>query len=615
VPAAFSAEKLRDHDNHYLSVIGRVKPGVSLAQARAELDGIAAREQQLYPLDDKGRGFHADPLAQTLLGDQHVALVMMLGAVGAVLLIACANIANLQLARGRTRHKEIALRAALGASPRRIARQLLVENLLLGATSGGAGVLLAFLGLKWLVANAPPGVPRLDEAGVNGAALAFAVCVALLSSVLIGLVPAWRATSTHLSDAIKQGAGTSTGVRDRLRSSLVIGELALAMVLLAGASLLVRSALAVSQVNPGFDTANLVVGRIGLPYRAYSQPEAARQAFERIVAAAGAMPGVASAAVVSRAPLTDGGSSNGLIAEGKAIDPSNAVEAQMRVVSADYLVAARVPLKAGRALTPHDTRQTVLVTLVNETLARRLWPGQNPIGKRFSCCESGPKGREDPVWHEVVGVVGDVHADGLERAAAPEFYLPIGQMPPEAWDWIGRTLDIVVRTEGRAVPYAALRAAVAAIAPGVPVYGLSTMQEKIAGTLERTRFDTFLFAMFAATALLLASVGVYGVLSYVVAQRTRDIGVRMALGATSSGILWNVLADGARLAAAGLAIGLVAALAGSRLLATLLYGVQPTDPVTFVGSVLVLGVVVMLASYLPARRATRVNPLVALRCE
>jgi predicted permease len=337
---------------------------------------------------------------------------------------------------------------------------------------------------------------------------------------------------------------------------------------MAGAGLLIRSALLVARVNPGFDTANLVVGRIGLPDAEYHDPEVARLTFEKIIRGATALPGVQAAGVVSRAPLAGGGSSNGLIAEGKPLDPASIVDTRLQIVSPGYLSTVRVPLKAGRDFTAQDTREKVFVAIVNETLARTLWPGENAIGKRFACCEPGPKGRMDPVWHEVVGIVADVRAAGLDRQARGEFYLPLAQMPAASWDWIGRTMDLAVRTPSAAVPRHELEAMVASIDPGVPIYQLSTMQEKIAGTQERSHFDAFLLAIFAAAALLLAAVGIYGVLSYMVAQRIRDIGIRMALGATPSNIVGEVLREGGRLAGAGVTLGLVGALATVRVLSS-----------------------------------------------
>jgi putative ABC transport system permease protein len=614
-PEAFTAQRLADHDNHFLNVMGRIKPGVSLSQAQSELNVIALRLQHQYPIDDVDRGFRLEPLTTVLLGDERSALRMMLGAVGFVLLIACANIANLQLARARTRRKEMAVRAALGASPLRIVRQLLAECLVLGIASGVVGVLLAYWGVSWIVAKGPAAVPRLDQASVDAGTLGFACAVTLFSSFLFGLAPALRSASIRLTEAFQERGGSSSGGRDRVRSVLVAGEVALALMLMAGAGLLIRSALLVSHLDPGFDTSNLIVGRVGLPDIGYHDSTLARQTFERMITAAEALPGVQSAAVVSRAPLAGGGSSNGLIPEGKALDPTNAINAELQIVSPGYLSTARVPLRSGREFTAQDTRDRTLVTIVNETLARTAWPRENPIGKRFACCESGPKGRMDPAWHEVVGVVGDVRAWGLDRQVQPEFYLPIAQMPPDAWDWIGRTMDLMVRTHDGRFPAGELRTTVASIAPGVPIYRLSTLGQKISGTLEESHFDTFLLAVFAAIALLLSSVGIYGVLSYVVAQRTRQIGIRMALGATPELVMRDVLWYGLRLTIVGLALGLAGAVAGTRVLSSLLYGVKPLDPLTFIAVPLLLAVVAVAASYIPARRATQVDPMVALRHE
>jgi putative ABC transport system permease protein len=613
VPAAFTPAQLADHDDHYLNVMARLKPNINMAQAQSELALIARRLQQQYPLDDADRTYGLQPLTTTLLGDQRLSLRMMLAAVGFLLLIACANIANLQLARSRTRQKEIAMRAALGASPYRIVRQLLAENLVLGLAGGAVGVFLAYWAVSWIVAHGPAEMPRLDQTRIDGSTLAFACVVSLFSSFLFGLAPALRSASTRLNEVFKSASGIVRGSRDRVRSLLVVGEVSLALILMVGAGLLIRSALLVAHVDPGFATSNLVVGRVGLPEAGYHEPAVARQTFESMMTAAAALPGVESVAVVSRAPLAGGGSSNGLLAEGQPVDSTDFVNSQLQIISPSYLSTARVPLKSGRDFTRQDTRDHAFVALVNETLARALWPGENAIGKRFSCCEPGPKGRLDPTWHEVAGVVADVHAAGLDRQAEPTFYIPLAQMPPASWDWIGRTMDLVVRTRGGILPARELQAVVAAVAPGVPIYRLSTMQQKISSTLERSHFDTFLLSIFAATALLLSSVGIYGVLSYMVAQRTRDIGIRMALGASQERIVWDVLGFGVRLTSIGLAIGLAGALAATRLLSSLLYGVRPTDAFTFAGVSILLLLVAVIASYLPARRATRIDPIIALR--
>ncbi len=469
--------------------------------------------------------------------------------------------------------------------------------------------------MAWIAAKGPAEVPRLNQSTVNATALAFTAAVTLLSSFLFGLAPALRSASPRLVDAIKAGGGTSSGSRDRVQSLLVVGEIALALMLMAGAGLLIRSALAVLHEDPGFEATNLVVGRVGLPDVGYRDPTVARQTFEHIIEAAAALPGVQSAAVVSRAPLAGGWSGNGLIAEGRPIDPSSRVMAVSQFVSPGYLTTARVPLKAGRDFTPQDTRDKPLVTLVSETLARTMWPGQNPIGKRFACCEDGPGGKTDPSWHQVVGVVGDVRAESLDRDISPEFYLPLAQMPPSAWDWMGRTMDVVLRTRGNAFPANELRSTVASIAPGVPVDQLSTMQQKISESLEEAHFDTFLLAMFAGIALLLSSVGIYGVLSHFFGQRTRDLGLRMALGATRGQIARQVLAWGLRLIACGIVLGVVSALACAHLLSSMLYGVRSTDVVAFVVASIVLASVALLACCMPARRAMKVDPMVALRYE
>jgi predicted permease len=313
--------------------------------------------------------------------------------------------------------------------------------------------------------------------------------------------------------------------------------------------------------------------------------------------------------------MAGGITGNGVIPEGKPINAKSVVIARLQIVSPGYFPTMRIMLKAGRDFAPSETRSTRLIAIVNETLARTLWPGQDAIGKRFACCEAGPKGDADPAWHEVVGVAADVRAEGLNKDVLPQFYLPVAQIPSDAWDWISRTMDLVVRTKAEAVPMSELQAAVASVAPGVPLYQASTMRQKIAGTIAKSHFETFLLTIFAAAALLLSSVGIYGVLSFMVAERTREIGVRIALGATHARVVREVMGHGFRLAVLGLAMGLAGALAGTRLLSSLLFGVHPTDALTFAAVSLLLVAVALAASYLPARRAAHVDPMIALRHE
>jgi putative ABC transport system permease protein len=615
VPIAFTPQRRAMHDEHYLIVVGRLKAGVSMQQAQAELDAVAKRQAERFPKDNKDRGIRVMRLDEQLVSGYSAGLYLLLGAVGLVLLIGCANVANLQMARSRTRRKEMAIRAALGAAPGRIVRQLLAENMALSLVGGAAGILLAFWGVTWLVASSPAGVPRLAEARIDAVPLGFAVFATLLSGMLFGLAPALRSTSVDGSEAFKAGGRSSSmgSARDRVRSLLVVSEVALALMLLVGAGLLIRSALALRQVQPGFDPTNVLTGRVALPQPQYTNPETDVQTFRHIAEEVGSIPGVQSAAVVSRAPL-GGGHSNGLIAEGRPLDVSNAVDSRFRMISPGYFQTMRVPLKRGRLFDARDNRTATKVSIINETLARTMWPGQDPIGKRFACCESGPN--NTPMWHEVVGVVGDVRAWGLSQTVLNEFYLPLEQAPADSWNWIQRSMEVVARSQADPAQLTAeVRRVVFRIAPGVPLYNVGTMEQRIATSLEQSRFNTFLLAVFAAAALLLASVGIYGVLSYSVAQRTHEIGVRMAVGASRANVLRLIMGHGFKLALIGVAVGLAGAVAASRVLATLLYAIKPTDVATFVSVSALLVAVALVASYIPARRATKVDPMVALRYE
>jgi putative ABC transport system permease protein len=615
VPTAFSAERLAMHDEHYLSVLGRLKPEVTVFQAEAELRNLARWLETTYPKENRDRGIVMAPFMEELVGDYRPRLFVLLGAVGFVLLIACANIANLLLARGAARSRETAIRAAVGAGRGHLIRQALTESLVLAVSGGLLGVIVGYWGVALLAAFGPQDVPRLAQARLDGPALAFAVGLTLLSGLVFGLAPALRMAGRLPHEALKEGgrSGSRAGSRDRVRNVLVVGEIAVALVLLTGAGLLIRSAIALNQVDPGFDPRGVVAGRVSLPAVTYQSPEQVTRAFQRIEERIAAVPGVDAGALVSTAPL-EGGGSNGLVPEGRPLDIASAINSQLRLVTPGYFATLKIRLLRGRTFTADDRRGAPLVMVINQTLAREAFRGEDPIGKRIACCEPGPNG--SPNWKEVVGVVGDVRAQGLDQAPEPEFYLPMLQAPAAAWSWTDRTLTVAVRAQGDPAPLMTpIRQAVAEVDPAVPLYNLGTMQGRLVDSLAQSRFSTMLLTVFGAIALLLAAIGVYGVISYGVAQRTQEIGIRMALGARHADVLAMVVRHGAKLAGVGMVVGLAGALALSGLLSTLLFRVSPTDPPTFAGGIVVLMTVAVMAAALPARRAARTDPMVALRSE
>ncbi|HUR95396.1 MAG TPA: ABC transporter permease [Gemmatimonadales bacterium] len=614
LPIAFSPERLAEHDEHYLLVLGRLKPGAALAQVQPELDRIASSLRQRFPKENAERSLGVAQLHEELVSDYRPRLFILLGAVAFVLLIACANIANLLLARATARSRETAIRAAIGAGRAHILRHAFAESLVLAAAGGVLGIVAAYWGVAGLVAIGPADVPRLTLARVDGPALAFVLGLTLLSGLVFGLAPAARMAAQLPQEALKEGGRTgSGGRRDRLRGLLVIGEIALALVLLTGAGLLIRSAVALDDVDAGFDPRGVLVARVSLPASGYDTPERSEQAFARIAERLEQAPGVTAAGLVSSAPF-EGGSTNGLVPEGRALDIESSIQSALRIVSPGYFATMGIRIRRGRTFTAEDRAGAPLVIVVNETLARQAWPGDDPIGKRVACCESGPDGA--PNWKTVVGVATDVRADGVAEEPPPEFYLPVAQAPRAAWQWIDRTMTLAVRTQADPITLSgAVRDAVWGVDRALPVYDIGTMDDRRIATLASSRFSTMLLTVFGGIALLLAAIGVYGVISYGVTQRSQEIGIRVALGAGHGRVLRLIVGHAAALTGVGLALGLSGALLLSRFLGELLYQISPTDPPTIAGGVIVLSLVALAAAVFPALRAARTDPAVALRAE
>ncbi|MFL5494271.1 MAG: ABC transporter permease, partial [Gemmatimonadales bacterium] len=615
VPLAFTSEQLTQHDEHYLAVLGRLEPGISRQQLGAELDAISRDLAQRYPQENNQRSFEAKPLQEELVREYRPRLYILLGAVGFVLLIACANIANLLLARAAARSHETAIRAAVGAGRGHIVRLALAESLVLAAAGGALGLFAAYWGVTGLVAIGPADVPRLAQARMDGTVLGFAVLVTLVSGLIFGIAPALRMAANFPHQALKEGgrARGSAGRRDRLRSTLVVVEIALALVLLTGAGLLIRTGIALNTVDPGFDPRNVLAARVSLPLAGYQEPERVQRAFLTLAEGLEHAPGTLAAGLASVAPL-EGGGSNGLVPEGRPLEIASAINSMLRLVTPGYFRVMHITLHRGRTFTAEDRVDGPRVMVINEALAREAWPGEDPIGKRIACCEDAANGA--PPWKVVVGVVGDTRAMGLARDPVPEFYLPVAQAPPAAWNWLDRTMTVVVRTSGEPIAAAgAVRDAVRAVDPTVPVYNIGTMDQRITSSLSETRFSTMLLSAFGGIALLLAAIGVYGIISYGVTQRVQEIGIRIALGAQAGDVLTMVMRHAAALAGLGLALGLAGAFALTRLLTDLLFRVSPTDPPTFAAGIVVLTLVAVVASAVPARRAARVDPIVALRSE
>jgi putative ABC transport system permease protein len=608
-PLVIDPAKL-DRGPHFLHVIGRLKPNVTLAQAQADMSAIAARLAQEHPEKIAGHGVKLEPLMDVIVGDIGVALYVLLGAVGFVLLIACANLANLTLARVGARQKEIAVRTALGASRLHIVRQLLTESIVLAVAGGAAGILLATWGVTWVVSLSPDTIPRVHEIGIDLRVAGFTLLVSVATGVLFGLVPALHVSRPDLTDALKETGRITAGLRrTRLRSVLVMAEVALSLVLLVGAGLMIRSFAKLNQVDPGFNPDRVMTLGVTLLNSKYPAEEQVAPVFGQLLERATSAPGVASAAAILDLPLSGGNTSDSFTIEGRPAIPKEAEPStEYRVVTPRYFETMGIPLLSGRDFSTSDTRQTPNVVVINDAFARQHFGDENPLGHRLKL-----QGQErDPLM--IVGVVGNVRDFGLDQVPTPEAYVPFLQDPLSPTHQ--RSLTIVARTNSDPGAIAGpLRTALTAVDKDLPVYSLKPMTEYLHDSLSRRRFNMILLVVFSGVALVLAAVGIYGVISYGVTQRTHELGVRMALGAQSGDVLKLVVRQAMIVALAGIGIGVLASLALTRLIKSLLFSVEVTDPLTFVVIASLMTLIALLACLVPARRATKVDPLIALRYE
>ena len=604
-PSERYAELMQSRGTFWLTVMGRLRAGLSRAAAQAEMDGIAARLEREYPAN-AGLGVRLVSLHEEIVGDVRRPLLILLGAVGFVLLIACANVANLLLTRAAARQRELAIRAALGAGRARIARQLLTESLVLALAGGAAGLLLASWAVDLLHALAPSNLPRLSLVGLDARVLAYTAVAALFTGLIFGLAPVSQSSSS--AEALKDGArGGSEGRRGRrLRSALAVGEIATALVLVISAGLLIRSFIALTRVDLGFETRGLLAMRLQLPRAAYPHQEQIAAFYERLTEGIRALPGVESAGATSTILLPALPQSAGLIVEGRPPDISEGarVPVPYDAVTPGFFDTLRIPLLKGRTFTAADGPGAPAVAMVNEAFERRFFPDRDPLGRRVAF---GDTPGADTTWFTIVGVVADTRRAGVDRAPWAEMYFPHAQAQDPA-------MFVLLRTSGDPVRLAAAaQAAVWAIDRNQPVTSIRTLREMVDARQANRRFTTLLLVVFASVALVLATIGVYGVIAYSTAQRTQEIGIRMALGAERAHVLRLVLAEGVRIGIIGLAIGLAASAAATRLLTGLLFGVPRWDPVTFAAVPMLLLGIAAIASWLPARRAVRLDPVAAMR--
>lgn len=607
VPSTVNPATLSSRRNRFLIGIARLKPGVTAKQAQADLETIGGQLEQQYKDTNAGISTSVVPLREHIIGKVQSALMVLLGAVGFVLLIACANVANLLLARAATRQKEIAIRTALGAGRRRLICQLLTESILLAVVGGAFGLLLAYGEIRFLRGLNPADIPRLNEIGIDGRVLGFTFLIAILTGIIFGLAPALQASKTDLNETLKEGARGSTGGinRQRVRSLLVVSEVGLTVLLLIGAGLMIKSFMSLQKVNPGFNPANTLTMLVNLPVSRYSDDHQVQAFFEQTLKKIEVLPGAQSAGIVTSLPLTTTSiiRLRFIVDEHPPANPSEVPRANYRSISHNYFRAMGIPLVKGRFFSEQDRDKSPPVAIVNETMATRYWPGEDPIGKRLTIPLLGGVSRE------VVGVVADVKHSSLDTESGAEMYVPYLQ---KSFNFMA----IVVRTSSDPLSMiGAVRGEILSVDKNQPVYAVKTMEQVVSDSVSQPRLYTLLLGIFAALALTLAAVGIYGVMNYSVVQRKHEIGIRMALGAQRGDILKMVVGQGMLLALIGIVLGLVAAFLLTRVMGALLFGVSTRDLATFFVIPLVLAAVAFLSSYIPARRATRVDPMVALRYE
>lgn len=601
-------ERMSSRSGRYVRAIGRLQSGVTIGQARAELASIAERLEREHPIDNLGAGVFVAPLKDDLVGDLRTALTVLLVAVAFVLLIACANLANLLIALGASREKELAIRAALGAGRRRLVRQLLVESALLGLAGGAGGLFVAWLAVDVLPVVGPALPAGYWKVGIDGPVLAFALALSLVTGLVFGLAPAFQASRSD-SQALREGprGSSATGLRAAARRGLIAAEVALSLILLVGAGLLLRSFARLVRVDPGFSRpAQVLTLQLALPLARY--PEGTQIPFyDRLYARVAALPGVEHVGGVNILPLSGGYSCDAVQIEDHPVPEAQRPCAEARSASPGYFSAMGIPHIRGRVFEHRDTVDSPSVAVISETMARRFWPGEDPIGRRFTYRRGAP---DDRASREVIGIVADVKHLSLADEAPPEFYTPQTQIP----SYHAMTLTIRTAADPAAIG-PAVRSSLSEMDAQVPIYNMRTLDRVLSVSVAASQFRTLLLGAFAGVALLLALVGIYGVVAHAVSERTQEIGVRMALGAHGLDVLRMMLGQGLRPIGAGLLAGLAGAAALSRLMTSLLYDVSPTDPLTIGGVAALLFCTALLAAYIPARRASRIDPIVALRSE